>query len=176
MIPAPGGKTVKSSFLFDTLDGTIQGWNPGSGAGLHAAEILVPVPHAVFTGLALATLRRGNYLYAANAAGSIMVFDKNFSDVTATTFADKFVDPKPVTGFTPYNIQRLSDGNIYVTYAAATPTGAPLPGGYVDEYDTAGNFIRRIATGGPINAAWGLAIAPSNFGTFSGRPPDRQPL
>lgn len=43
----------------------------------------------------------------------------------------------------------------------------PLPGGYVDEFDTAGNFIRRIATGGPINAAWGLAIAPSGFGQFA---------
>ena len=97
-----------------------------------------------------------------------MVFDTTFNNVTGTTFAGKFVDPNPVAGFTPYNIQRLSDGNIYVTYAAATSTGAPLPGGYVDEYDTAGNFIRRIATNGPINAAWGLAIAPSNFGTFSG--------
>ena len=33
MIPAPGGTTVKSTFLFDTLNGTIQGWNPGSNAG-----------------------------------------------------------------------------------------------------------------------------------------------
>ncbi len=95
-----------------------------------------------------------------------MVFDQNFHDVTGTTFAGKFVDPNPVAGYTPYNIQLLS-GNLYVTYAATTSTGAPLQGGYVDEYDTAGNFIRRIATGGPINAAWGLAIAPSNFGTFS---------
>ena len=87
--------------------------------------------------------------------------------MTGTTFAGKFVDPSPVAGFTPYNIQHLSDGNLYVTYAAATPTGAPLRGGYVDEYNTAGDFIRRIATGGPINAPWGLAIAPSNFGTFS---------
>jgi uncharacterized protein (TIGR03118 family) len=167
MIPAPGGTTVKSTFLFDTLDGTIQGWNPGSNAGLHAAEPLVTA-NAVFTGLTLASSGGANYLYAANAAGSIMVYDKTFNNVTSTTFAGKFVDPNPVAGFTPYNIQRLSDDNIYVTYAAATKTGAPLPGGYVDEYDTAGNFIRRIATNGPINAAWGLAIAPSNFGTFSG--------
>lgn len=168
MIPAAGGTTVKSTFLFDTLDGTIQGWNPGSSAGMNAAETLVTVPHAVFTGLTLASSGGANYLYAANAAGGIMVYNSTFSDVTTTTFANKFVDPNPVPGFTPYNIQRLSDGNLYVTYAAATSTGAPLPGGYVDEYDTAGNFIRRIATGGPINAAWGLAIAPSGFGPLSG--------
>jgi len=169
MIPAPGGTTVKSTFLFDTLDGTIQGWNPGSNAGLHAAEPLVTA-NAVFTGLTLASSGGANYLYAANAAGSIMVYDKTFNNVTGTTFANKFVDPNPVPGFTPYNIQHLSDGNIYVTYAAATKTGAPLPGGYVDEYDTAGNFMRRIVTGGPLsplNAPWGLAIAPPNFGKFS---------
>jgi uncharacterized protein (TIGR03118 family) len=43
-----------------------------------------------------------------------------------------------------------------------------LPGGYVDEFDTAGNFLQRIATGGPINAPWGLTIAPDGFGTFGG--------
>jgi uncharacterized protein (TIGR03118 family) len=39
----------------------------------------------------------------------------------------------------------------------------------VDEFDTNGNFIRRVAsTGGKLDAPWGLAIAPANFGIFSG--------
>jgi uncharacterized protein (TIGR03118 family) len=167
MIPAPGGTTVKSFFIFDTLDGTIQAWNPGSNAGMNASEPLATVAGAHFTGLALANFNGANYLYAADATGHIDVFDTHFANVTSTTFAGKFVDPNPVSGFTPYNIQLLSDGHLYVTYAAATNTGAPLPGGYVDEFDTAGNFIRRIATGGPINAPWGLAIAPSTFGQFA---------
>jgi uncharacterized protein (TIGR03118 family) len=169
MIPAAGGGTVKAIFLFDTLDGTIQGWNPGSAAGMTSSELVAPpVPGAVFTGLALGSSGGANYLYAANAAGGIMVFDGTFKNVTSTTFAGKFVDPNPVAGFTPFNIQRLSNGNLFVTYAATTSTGAPLPGGYVDEFDTAGNFIERIATNGPINAPWGLAIAPNGFGTFGG--------
>ena len=151
-------------FIFANLNGTISAWNPSAGT---AAQREATTSGAVFTGLAIATNSGSSFLYAANAAGGITVFDKNFSDVTGTTFAGKFVDPSPVAGFAPYNIQHLSDGNLYVTYAAATPTGAPLRGGYVDEYNTAGDFIRRIATGGPINAPWGLAIAPSNFGTFS---------
>ena len=54
MIPAAGGGTVKPIFLFDTLDGTIQGWNPGSAAGMTSSEpVAPPVPGAVFTGLAL---------------------------------------------------------------------------------------------------------------------------
>src|SRR5262249_2144582 len=128
-IPAATG-TVKATFLFDTLQGTIQGWNPGSAAGMGSAETVQTVAGAVFTGLALASFNGANYLYAANAAGNIMVFDGAFNNVTGTTFAGKFVDPNPVAGFTPYNIQLLSDGHLYVTYAAATNTGAPLPGGY----------------------------------------------
>jgi uncharacterized protein (TIGR03118 family) len=152
-------------FIFANLNGTISAWNPSAGT---AAQREATTSGAVFTGLAIATNSGSSFLYAANAAaGGITVFDKNFSDVTGTTFAGKFVDPSPVAGFAPYNIQHLSDGNLYVTYAAATPTGAPLRGGYVDDYNTAGDFIRRIAAGGPINAPWGLAIAPSNFGTFS---------
>ena len=31
----------------------------------------------------------------------------------------------------------------------------------VDVYDTAGHFLRRVATGGALNAPWGLALAPA---------------
>jgi uncharacterized protein (TIGR03118 family) len=167
MIPAPSG-TVKATFLFDTLQGTIEGWNPGSNGGTNNAEIVATTPGAIYTGLALGSVGTTNYLYTANATGSIQVFDSSFTNVTSTTFAGKFVDPSPVAGFTPYNIQNLGGGFLYVTYAAATSTGAPLPGGYVDKFDSAGNFAARIATDGALNAPWGLAIAPSGFGSFGG--------
>lgn len=167
MIPAPGGTTVKATFLFATLQGTLEGWNPGSSGGMNNAEIVATTPGAVYTGLALGSVGTANYLYTANAAGSIQVFDSSFTNVTSTTFGGKFVDPNPVSGFTPYNIQNLG-GFLYVTYAAATSTGAPLPGGYVDKFDLGGDFIDRIATDGALNAPWGLAIAPSGFGSFGG--------
>lgn len=166
MIPAPTG-TVQAAFVFATLQGTIQGWNPGSSAGMTNAETVATVPHAVLTGLTLDSVGATNYLYAADATGSIQVFNGSFADVTNTTFAGKFVDPNPVAGFTPYNIQNLG-GKLFVTYAAVTSTGAPLPGGYVDEYSATGTFIQRIATGGPLNAPWGLTLAPSGFGSFGG--------
>jgi uncharacterized protein (TIGR03118 family) len=167
-IPAPGGGTVKATFLFDTLDGTIQGWNPGSSAGMNASVSMATVAGAHFTGLTLANFGGANFLYAADASGHIDVFDAGFHNVTNTTFAGKFVDPNPVGNFTPFNIQLLN-GSLYVTYASAGPMGAPLPGGYVDQYDTAGNFIARIATNGPLNSPWGLTFAPAGtFGPFSG--------
>lgn len=166
MIPAPSG-TVKAAFLFATLQGTIEGWNPGSNGGMTNAEVVASAPHALLTGLTLDSAGGTNYLYAADATGSIRVFSGSFGDVTNTTFAGKFVDPSPVAGFTPHNIQNLG-GNLFVTYAAATSTGAPLPGGYLDEYSAAGNFIQRIATGGSLNAPWGLTLAPVGFGSFGG--------
>ena len=166
MIPAPSG-TVKALFIFATLQGTIEGWNPGSTGGLNNAESVTPMPHGVLTGLTLDSVGTTNYLYAADATGSIRVFNGSFTEVTNTTFAGKFVDPNPVAGFTPFNVQNLG-GNLFVTYAAATGTGAPLKGGYVDEYSAAGNFMQRIATGGPLNAPWGLTLAPMGFGRFGG--------
>ena len=53
MIPAPSGTTVRAIFLFATLQGTIEGWNPGSNGGLLNAEIVASVPHGVLTGLTL---------------------------------------------------------------------------------------------------------------------------
>jgi uncharacterized protein (TIGR03118 family) len=54
-----------------------------------------------------------------------------------------------------------------VTYAQLTPMGTGLPGGYIDEYDASGNFIKRIATGGALYAPWGLTIAPAGFGSYA---------
>ncbi len=45
--------------------------------------------------------------------------------------------------------------------------GSSLSGGIVDEYDTNGNFIARIATNGPLAAPWGIVFAPSGFGAYS---------
>jgi uncharacterized protein (TIGR03118 family) len=38
--------------------------------------------------------------------------------------------------------------------------------GIVDLLDTASNFIRRFATGGALNAPWGVTQASANFGPF----------
>jgi hypothetical protein len=40
--------------------------------------------------------------------------------------------------------------------------------GVVDAFDTAGTLLARVATAGNLNAPWGLAQAPPNFGAFGG--------
>jgi uncharacterized protein (TIGR03118 family) len=154
---------TRSNFIFDTLNGTIAAWNGSAGT---TAVQMAATAGAIYTGLAQDTTGGSTYLYAANSTGNIHVFNSSWTDVTGTTFAGKFVDPSPVAGLTPFNIQTVGS-NLYVTYAQLTPMGAPLPGGYVDEFDANGNFIKRIATGGPLSAPWGITLAPANFGSFS---------
>jgi uncharacterized protein (TIGR03118 family) len=131
-------------FMFDTLDGRILGWNGGT-----TAVAVAMTPGAVYTGLAIASNGSANYIYAADNTGHITVFDSSFNNVTATTFAGKFVDPNALPGFHPFNIQNIG-GNLYVTYAALNAQGAGLPGGFVDEFNSSGTFLARIATGGSL--------------------------
>ena len=39
--------------------------------------------------------------------------------------------------------------------------------GLVDVFDANGKLLRRLATGGRLNAPWGIALAPADFGRFS---------
>ena len=172
-IPGPGGP-VPSRFLFSTLAGTIAGWNPASNGGSTSALTAATVTGAVFTGLAQASDGTTFHLFAADFTGTtgtngIDVFDPTFTNVSSTTFAGKFTDPNAVAGYEPYNIALLG-GNLYVAYAQ--PSGiVTTGGGYIDEFDTSGNFLNRIYTdtaGTNLKGPWGMAIAPASFGSFGG--------
>jgi uncharacterized protein (TIGR03118 family) len=145
-----------ASFLFASLDGVITGWNTGT-----LAEITATVPDAVYTGLANGSNASGNFLYAANvgpAQGRIDVFDGNWA---LTTLSGSFQDPN-LTGFSPFNVQNLN-GTLYVAFYSPAD---PDHGGVVDAFDTDGHFLRRVASD-HLNAPWGVALAPADFGPFS---------
>lgn len=154
-----GGPAV---FLFSTLAGTIDAWN---GTPLNTAITVATTTGAIYTGLANGSVGTANYLYAADVTGHINVFDTTFTNVTGTIFAGKFVDPNPLPEFTPFGIQNIN-GNLYVMYAKLSGI-IGQPGGFVDEFDTSGNFIKRIATNGQLFAPWGITLAPGRFGQFS---------
>jgi uncharacterized protein (TIGR03118 family) len=150
-----------ASFIFDTLQGTIAGWN---GAASTTAITQVTTPGASYTGLALASSGGSNYLYAADSGtGQIRVFNTSFA---AVTLAGHFVDPNAIAGFTPFNIQ-LVGSQLFVEYANLDSQGNDLAGGYVDIFNTDGTFVSRFATGGSLFAPWGVTLAPSTFGTFA---------
>ena len=122
---------------------------------------------AIYTGLATGSVGSANYLYAADNTEHSNVFDTNFNNVTSTTFAGRFVDPNALAGFNPFNIQDIN-GNLYVTYAKVNMMGVGQPGGFVDEFDSSGDFLKRIATSGGLYAPWGITLAPSKFGSLAG--------
>jgi len=73
-------------------------------------------------------------------------------------------------GFAPFNVQVL-DNHLFVTFAlqnaAKHDDVAGAGNGFVDEFDLEGHLLHRVASRGPLDSPWGLAIAPPGFGEFA---------
>jgi uncharacterized protein (TIGR03118 family) len=166
-----GASSGPALFVFVSEDGSITGWNPNVPLPptSTSAQVGTTVPGAIYKGVALANNGTANLLYAANFSDHrIDVFDTNFQPVTLTgTFADR----KVPAGYAPFNIQNLG-GKLYVTYAKPDESGEDdVPGhgrGFVAVFDTNGNLVKHLVSHGQLNAPWGLALAPSDFGKFGG--------
>ena len=151
-------------FLWATEDGGIAAWKGGPSAFI----TFTAKDGAVYKGIAIAG--NGTYLrlYAADFHnGKIDVLDNTFAP---TTVPGRFADPKMPARFKPFNIMNLQ-GNLYVAYAVREDDGddevAGEGLGFVDVFDADGFLIERVASGGKLNAPWGMAIAPAGFGRFS---------
>ncbi len=165
MLGAAAGAFNGDNFVFASEDGTISGWRGALGT---AAETLVTGSAAnVYKGLAYGTTGGFSYGYAANfRAGTIDVVKGTGA---APALAGSFVDPGLPAGYAPFNIQNIGD-TLYVTYALQDATKSDEvdgPGdGFVSAFDLNGNFLGRLASGGSLDAPWGVAIAPSTWGSW----------
>jgi uncharacterized protein (TIGR03118 family) len=149
-------------FLFATEEGTIAGWQGALGT---TAAIRVPATGANYKGLAIA----GDRIFATDFGnGQIDVFDSSYSQLS---LGGAFTDPNLPADYVPFGIQTIG-GNLFVTFANKTPGSDEEnhgPGlGFVDEFDTNGNLLRRVISDGALDAPWGLALAPAGFGDFGG--------
>ena len=163
-----------ANFLFASITGNIVGWDPNApAAGSTTGVIAANHPGHVYTGLALAN-NGANFLYAADFAnGRIDVFNTAFAlqPPAAFPFADPTIPTAvPANRYHPYTIQNIG-GSLYVVYAKVNPiTGLADEGvgnGFVRRFNTAG--VRDLTFGinnGPLNAPWGITIAPVTFGIF----------
>jgi uncharacterized protein (TIGR03118 family) len=156
----------KASFLFDTEEGKVLGWNGPQGT--NAVVVANLDDGAIYKGLAIADTAAGPRLYAADFHNAkVDVFDGSFGLVPNSGF----VDPALPSGYAPFGIQTIGD-RVFVSYAKQDADAADeIAGqgkGFVDVYDTAGNLLARVAQHGQLNAPWGLAIAPGSFGRFAG--------
>jgi uncharacterized protein (TIGR03118 family) len=177
---APGKPAV---FLFSTIDGTIAGWNPTVAATL-AVTVVKTTDGSSYTGLTSAFINGKSYLYAANfTKGRVDVYDNAFRpvDLSKRHFEENssdheghsenvFVDDDLPPSYVPFNVKAVGN-DIVVTYVLLEK-GARFetdgPGlGFVDIYDSTGRLLRRLEHGDWLNAPWGVALAPLDFGHFS---------
>ncbi len=171
-LTAPGD-TSSASFIFANLDGTISAWNPGLGTNGSTAHVEATTLGAVYTGLAVNQAH--TMLYAANdKAGTIDVFNSMFAPVNLGDHAFQTPGQIAARGLVPFNVTDIG-GDVYVTYAPAGRPAQIIAGegdGAVAIFSESGKLEPHgVLLGGPhtpLAAPWGVAVAPSDFGQFSG--------
>jgi len=167
-----GGLLLLKPFILVTDEGTVFTWSPDAQGNIPPAATLV-VNHtsagAVYKGVAIlnSSLTAPALAVTDFHGGFIETFLPGFSPVA---LPGSFTDPNLPTGFAPFGIQVIGR-LVFVTYAvqdAAKRDPVIAAGnGIVSIFDMDGNFVRRFATAGALNAPWGVTQASGNFGPFS---------
>jgi len=156
------GNSQPSIFIFVSEDGSISGWNPT----LDQTHAIIAVDNgtnlgtnrAIYKGATLGVANGHNFLYVTNFhTGRVETYDENFHHVNPRGFVDRTLP----AGYAPFGIRNFG-GQIYVTYAlqdAKAEDDVAGPGnGFVNVFDTSGNFVKRLISNGNLNAPWGLAL------------------
>ena len=174
------GKSGPSLFIYSGLGGQIAGWNDTVDV-THAVSAYSANDKACYRGLAIANNGTANFLYANDfVGGKIDVFDAKFTKQSSAAFP--FTDAKLPQNYAPFGIQAIANGpngtmQIYVSYAMSG-TGANQGTcedtrgagfGMIDVFDANGKLVigELVPVGGLLNAPWGMALAPKDFGTLS---------
>jgi len=188
--PISNGFSGSAKFVFVTEDGCINAWSASTAVAMRTAPVIIdysktaaklPSPaNCVFTGAALTnnafntdayTKAGGNHLFVADVRNNVIrVFDNKWKDVTDSFH---FQTPASVGRLHPFNILDLS-GYLFVAYAEFDPEsdegqeqvlGAGL--GHVVEYNEDGTLVKDFHDRGILNVPWGMAIAPTSFGSLA---------
>jgi uncharacterized protein (TIGR03118 family) len=171
------GHSAAARFLYTGEGGSIAGWAPTVDL-THAVIMYTDTGGAVYKGLVLANNGTANFLYATDFHNNkVDVFDTTYTRQTSSATSFAFKDTTMPAGYAPFGIQAIQNGagntfQIYVSYAMQqtgsddNANGAGL--GLIDVYDANGTFVKHlVASGGALNAPWGMALAPADFGTFA---------
>ena len=165
IVVPPAVTSVAAAFVFVSEDGVISAWAPG----LTTAQVVATNPSANYKGVAIAGDGTANHLYAADFVGrKIDVYTNAF---VPTSVPGGFADPSIPDGYGPFNIMAFQ-GNLYVAYAKLGADGDEVAGqglGFVRVFDANGVLLKSLVSHGPLNAPWGMALAPAGFGRFGNR-------
>ena len=174
-----GAVSAGASFVFAGEGGMIGGWAKTVDA-THVVVTYTDAGGAVYKGLAIGKNGSSNFLYVTDFHnGKIDVFNSSFVKQTPSASSFSFTDPTLPAGYAPFGILAVNNGpggatQLYVSYAQQAPpdnhdnaNGAGL--GLIDVFDSNGALVTHLVqAGGALDAPWGMAIAPADFGTLSG--------
>ncbi len=177
-VVSAGGKSAAALFIYVGEGGMLAGWSKDVDVG-NAVVMYTDSGGAVYKGLTLANNGAGNFLYVADFHNNkVDVFNATFTKQPSSATSFTFKDPALPAGYAPFGIQALKTGaggtvQIYVAYAKQqgpdnhdNANGAGL--GLIDIYDANGTLVKTLVMpGGALNAPWGMALAPADFGTLS---------
>ena len=188
------GVTGASKFIFVTGEGTISGWTEvrdAQGVLHRQTSAVLTVDQSQdydddrlrFTGCAVTDFASDNRLFVTNLTENrVEVYDSAWQRLSIPV--DRFRFPGQIAdGFRPWNIQYFhtganGEGRLWVVYIKLDDPWEEDPAfGAVAEFDLDGNFIRRFTTSldtdpfadSELRGPWGLAIAPSSFGSLAGK-------
>ncbi|HEX4320162.1 MAG TPA: TIGR03118 family protein [Acidobacteriaceae bacterium] len=169
----------------------------GAPPSTHATIEVKTTDGSSYTGLTAAQINGKTYLYAANfTKGRVDVWDNAFHKVTLAPDNGRdndhgengrgdndrndrynnsdndrpFTDNHLPRNFVPFNVQTIGNDIVvtFVLHQEGNPfetDGAGL--GYVDIFSSTGKLLQRLEHGDWLNAPWGVALAPLDFGAFS---------
>jgi uncharacterized protein (TIGR03118 family) len=166
------GVSAPATLIFDSIDGTISGWNPVVDP-THAILIRDTWKpggtDSVYTGLEIGQDSHGNnVLYAADFLhNDLQIINGSFTTTNTISCAGLGVSSDPYSWV--WSVQAVNN-KLYVTFADLfNPTGGG--GGAVDVFDTDGNYQYQLDANGPgpgrLQNPWGITQAPANFGAYS---------
>jgi uncharacterized protein (TIGR03118 family) len=165
-----GGASFVQPLILVTEEGSIFAWGPDPRGNFPLQATLEKRrTSAVYTGVTIlnSAVAQPTLAVADFKGGFIDTFLPGFS---AVALPGGFIDPNILPGYAPFGIQVIGN-QVFVTYALQDAAKHdPVPGagnGFVSIFDLAGNFVKRFATGGALNAPWGIVKASANFGPFS---------
>lgn len=188
-----GSISGPAKFIFATDTGTISAWterrnSDGSYDRQSYANLMVDRSSAGDQYFGIAMSPNNDRIHVANFGknAGIQSFNSSFADIsTPAAFVNPFstsTTPRP-GDYAPFNIQALTGPggtSLFVPYAM-TQENPAQPGqilggeeiqgaglGRLAQFDSSGNLLQIWDDRNLLNAPWGVAYAPSDFGPYSG--------
>jgi uncharacterized protein (TIGR03118 family) len=172
-----GAITNPTKFFFANLTGTITAWTERArpqGGFDHPADSVTVVDgtsrHSSFTGVAVAPAADRMFVADFGADADLRVFDGTFAEQAPLANPFRPGGQKEPAGFEAFNVQTIGESvfAMYGRHVQPDPNKTPPAEGRLAEFDGEGRLVAKWHGRGYLNYPWGVAMAPKDFGLYSG--------